>query len=406
LALTTSHPEGPVIHAESPDGLAPLSGSASGVDALCDTLAGGPGALSRRYGYWTGPRRMIPRTRIASGAVVALCLAGLVAGCSGNNPGGGLDATTPATAAPSATVTGSSSPPSPAQSSALAGSVLFFHNTLQADGGIYALRNGQITPWHLDSSLGLQSLVVSPQGNRIAYIASGHGDEGPLRVINANGTSTDVGPQTLENIYLPVWAPDGGSVLAVYNATPDEQHPRQDSWVRINVTSGAVTPVATPNGWFAAAISPDLNYAYMFNMAGSTTSVVAHLDGTAQTPIVTPAGTRLSYVLSVSPDGHHIIGQVQDRGAPYGGDAGRKFDGTIVDIRTGTTESPPIGDGVMSGYYRADGSAVLLVDTGGDGRTQAVLLVSSTGTVLGQEPVPATIAGDYTYTLLGYVPAG
>jgi hypothetical protein len=366
-----------MIHAASPAGPTPLSGSSPGVGRLSFSLVGGRGAPSRPDGYGTGLRRILTRTRIATSAAVALCLAGLVAGRSGKNPVGAPSATTPPAATPTATATGSSTTKPPAQSSTLAGTVLFLHSSLQADAGIYALRNGQISPWHPDSSRAfLQSAVVSPQGSRIAYIASGNGDEGPLRVISGTGTSADLGPQTLENYDLPVWAPDGGSVLAVYNASPDEQHPRQDSWVRINVTTGAMTPVNTPNGMLAVAISPDLSYAYGPDMASATTNLVAQLDGTEQTPAVLPAGKWLQ-VLSLSPDGHHVIGMLVDVGAPQGQPSRNIDANAIVDIRTGTVQPPPLGDGLWSGYYLADGSAVLLVYTGG-GTQAAVVLVSPT----------------------------
>jgi hypothetical protein len=345
---------------------------------------------------------MIPRPRTATGAIVLLSLAGLVAGCAAQKPSGdsaaGPGTTSRSASGPTASTTAGA--PQPGPSSALPGTVLFLDNSLQADAGIYALHNGQASLWHADNSIAfLQTAIVSSRGARIAYVASGNGDEGRLRMISGSGTPTDIGPQTLENAYLPVWAPDGGSVLAVYNAAPDEQHPRQDSWVRINVTSGAMTPMDAPSGWFVFAFSPDLNYVYMVS---STASVVAHLDGTGQTPVVRPAGKGLR-ILSLSPDGHHVIGDVEDLGGPQG-DAGRKMNANaIVDIRTGTVEPLPVGDGLLSGYYLADGSAVLQVSTGG---TQAVVLVSPSGAVLGQEPVPASVAGDYNYSLLGYVPAG
>jgi hypothetical protein len=347
-------------------------------------------------------RPVITRIRTATGAAILLSLAGLIAGCAGQQPAE-QSAAGPGTTSRSATVPTASSTvaaPPPQQSAGLPGTVLFLDDSMQADAGIYALRNGQVSLWHADKSMAFgQTAIVSPKGTRIAYVASGSGDEGSLRTISGTGSSADVGPQTLENAYLPVWAPDGGSVLAVYNATPDEQHPRQDSWVRINVASGAMTPVDAPSGWFVFSFSPDLNYVYM---TSSTASVVAHLDGTGQTPVVRPAGKGLG-ILSLSPDGHHVIGQVENLGGPQG-DAGRTMNANaIVDIRTGTAEPLPAGDGLRSGYYLADGSAVLLVDTGG---TQAVVLVSPSGSVLGQEPVPASVAGDDNYSLLGYVPAG
>jgi hypothetical protein len=233
----------------------------------------------------------------------------------------------------------------------------------------------------------VQSAVVSPQGTRIAYIAAGDGDNGPVQVVTGTGSSIALGPDTLTNTYLPMWAPDGGSVLAVDG----------NVWVRIAVPSGTVTPMSTPSGYLVSRYSPDLGYVLMSNASGA---VVAHADGSGPTPFLAPSGQKFHRVLSLSPNGHDVIADVEAPDYPTG-DASRAFSAnSIVDTRTGTVLAVPGGGTLHSGYYLANGDAVLRVRVGG---ADKVLLVSPTGSVLSQQTVPTSAAD---YALIGYIPAG
>jgi len=340
---------------------------------------------------------MIPRIRVAAGAAVALTLAGLGAGCATATPGTPSPTESGTSAAPGTVAAGVPSPGSDAGQtfSSAAGTALL----LSVDGdkpGLYDLRDGQLSLWYgSDSADFSQSAVVSPQGSRIAYVAT-PGDLGTLRVISGNGTSTDVGPNTVSNAFLPIWSPDGTSVVANVRSTADEQQPGDFSWMTINVTTGTATPMPAPGGYPISTYSPDLAYVLMGDASGLS---VAHANGSGVTPVVAPSGKALR-VLSLSPDGHHVVGTVKDPGGPQG-DAGRKSTANaIVDIRAGDQEAVPQGGDLESGYYLANGDAVLRVDRGG---TDTILLVSATNAVLAQQTVPAA-AKDYA--LIGYVPAG
>jgi len=333
---------------------------------------------------------MIPRIRMATGAAVLLAVAGLVAGCGGDKSPGNPSPTStrttdaPSTPAATASTTASTGGGGLAQ---VQGTVLLL-SFAGAQNGIYDLREGQLSLWYGNETFSFaQSAVVSPQGTRIAFIAVGDGDNGPLQVISGDGTYATLGPETLLSEFLPVWAPDGASVLAVDGP----------AWVRIAVPSGAVTPVNAPNGYTISKFSPDLGYALMADGSGA---VAAHVDGSGATPVVPPAGKKFHRILSLSPNGHDVIADVEPPDFP-GGDAARSYSANaIVDTRTGTVLAVPGGGTLTSGYYLANGDAILRVTAGG---ADTVLLVSPTGAVLSQQTVPPS-AKDYG--LIGYVPAG
>ncbi|HEX6968980.1 MAG TPA: hypothetical protein VF174_09260 [Micromonosporaceae bacterium] len=332
---------------------------------------------------------MIPRIRMAVVALSVLALAGLAAGCGGSKSPGGTSSTGPGpatataktSATPTATTAASGSGPLPG------GTVLLLSLTA-SNNGIYGLRDGQVSLWYGDNSFVFaQSAVVSPKGTLIAYIGAGDGDNGPLLVISGTGSSTALGPDTLTNIYLPMWAPDGQSVLAVDG----------DRWVRIAVPGGTVTPMSTPNGYHVSRYSPDLAYLLMANASGS---FVARADGSGATPLMAPAGKKFHRTLSLSPNGYDVIADVEAPDFPGGDPARALTANAIVDTRTGAVHTVPGGGDLRSGYYLANGDAILRVTVGG---TDKVLLVSPTGAVLAQQTVPANAAD---YALIGYIPAG
>jgi hypothetical protein len=322
----------------------------------------------------TRPRRV---------AVLAILLA--ATGCSSPTP-----TDPPFPGASETTVAAPSLPPSPTAAPAPAANIdgtLFFLG-VGAAGGIYYLHDNVLTLAISDSSFGFyQSATMSPNGQKLAWIlADGAGGTGQLRVQTYGGGTVTIGPTTISNLYLPQWSSDSTSVIVGYGAT---------TWGRLNVTSGAITPLTSASGCCFGIFSPDGAYAILGS--GGSTSVV-HADGSGPVPVLVPAGQVYSRIQSLSPDGRHVIALLRPTGSP-GGDAARSLAANaIVDTVTGATVPVPGGGELRGGFYRADGNAVLRVGGGGGDR---VRLVSPAGAVLDEVVVPP---GAANHLLLGYAP--
>jgi len=333
---------------------------------------------------------MTPRTRVAALAATLIALVAVTA-CSANAPGSPGTSTSPAASTPAAAPSGpASSAPTSAPAQAVTGNIdgtLFFLGTGQA-GGIYYLHNNTLTLAISDPSFGFyQSATMSPDGQKLAWVlADAAGGTGQLRVQTYGGGTVTIGPSTISNLAAPQWSADSTSVIVGYGGS---------NVGRLNVTTGAITPLTSASGCCFGVFSPDGAYAVLRN--GATTSVV-HADGSSPVPALAPAGQVFSRIQSLSPDGRHVIALLRPTGSP-GGDAARALAANaIVDTVIGSLEPMADGGVLRGGFYRADGNAVLRVNVGG---TDRVRLVSPAGAVLDEVTVPPAAAN---HLLLGYAP--
>ena len=326
-------------------------------------------------------------TRLRRVAVLAALLTATAAtGCSSPTP---TDPPFPDTSETTASAS-APAPPSPTAAPVPAANIdgtLFFLG-VGAAGGIYYLHNNVLTLAISDSSFGFyQSATMSPDGQKLAWVlADGAGGTGQLRVQTYGGGTVTIGPSTISNLAAPQWSADSTSVIVGYGGS---------NVGRLNVTTGAITPLTSASGCCFGVFSPDGAYAVLRN--GATTSVV-HADGSSPVPAAAPAGQVFSRIQSLSPDGRHVNALLRPTGSP-GGDAARALAANaIVDTVTGS--SVPMADGgvLRGGFYRADGNAVLRVNVGG---TDRVRLVSPAGAVLDEVTVPPAAAN---HLLLGYAP--
>ena len=322
-------------------------------------------------------------TAVAAGLAALLSASACGGGSPGGTPSPGASESAPAPTTPAGPAS-----PTPAPPAANIDGTLFFLG-VGAAGGIYYLHNNILTLAISDASFGFyQSATISPDGQKLAWVlADSAGGTGQLRVQTYGGGTVTIGPSTINNAYTPQWSADSTSVIVGYGGS---------SWGRLNVTSGAITPMPSASGCCFGVFSPDGAFAVLRN--GANTSV-AHADGSSPVPALAPAGQVFSRIQSLSPDGHHVIALLKSSGSP-GGDAGRALGANaIVDTVTGTYV--PIGDGgeLRGGFYRADGNAVLRVIIGGADR---VRLVSPAGAVLDEVIVPPTAVN---HLLLGYAPS-
>jgi hypothetical protein len=326
-------------------------------------------------------------TRPIRVAAIAASLIALVAmtACGGSPSG------TPSLGASGSTEpTASGSPASPTTAPVSVANIdgtLFFLG-VGAAGGIYYLHNNTLTLAVSDASFGFfQSATTSPDGKKLAWILSDSaGGTGQMRVQTYGGGSVTIGPATINNGYPPQWSADSSSMIVGYGPS---------GWGRLNVTTGAITPMPSASGCCFGVFSPDGTYAILRN--GLNTSIV-HADGSSPVPALAPSGQVFSRIQSLSPDGHHVIALLKPAGQP-GGDAARVLGANaIVDTVTGTYV--PIADGgtLRGGFYLADGNAVLRVIIGGADR---VRLVSQAGAVLDEVIVPPAAVN---HLLLGYAP--
>ncbi len=331
---------------------------------------------------------MTPRQRVAIGA--ALIAAAARSGCGGGTPGGGTPTESPAASISPDDALGTASPSAPAEPAAQLDGTVFMLAIGSTNGAIhYLYKTGVLTLVHPDTSFAFfQSVTMSPNGKRIAYIdADGASAPGPMIVqTEYGGPPTTIGPSTINNGYLPQWAPDSNSMIVAYGS---------GSYGRLNVTTGTLTPITSASGCCFGRFSPDQNYAILQN--GTTISVV-NADGSSPVPALAPSGQVFNRIQSLSPDGHTVIALLKAPGEPSG-DAGRSLGANaIVDTATGTSKPIPGGGTLRGGFYLADGNAVLRVTAGG---VDKIVLASPAGAVLDEFTVPAAAAD---MALMGYAP--
>src|SRR5262249_21982965 len=155
----------------------------------------------------------------------------------------------------------------------------------------------------------------------------------------------------------------------------------QRGW--LNLTSAIITdvPSASPYNW--SLFSPDTAYALQNTNTGAWR--VVHGDGTSPVGAHAPAGKEFNRVLSLSPDGKHVIALLKTPGDPSG-DVTRVFAANaIVEVTSGTSEAIPGGGTLHGGFYLPDGNLVLREIIGG---VDTVVLASPAGAVLGKTAVP------------------
>jgi hypothetical protein len=325
-------------------------------------------------------------TRLRRVAVLAVLL--VTTGCSSPTP---TDPPFPdASETTAAELTTPAAPASPTAAPAPAANIdgTLFLLGVGAAGGIYYLHNNVLTLAISDASFGFyQSATMSPDGQKLAWIPTdAAGGTGQLRVQTYGGGTVTIGPSTISNLYPPQWSADSTSVIVGYGA---------GTWGRLNVTSGAITPLTSASGCCFGVFSPDGAYAILRN--GTNTSVV-HADGSGPVPAQVPAGQVYSRIQSLSPDGRHVIALLRATGSPAGDAARSLAANAIVDTVTGATVPVAGGGELRGGFYRADGNAVLRVTAAGGDR---VRLVSPAGAVLDEVVMPPAAAN---HLLLGYAP--
>jgi hypothetical protein len=238
---------------------------------------------------------MIPRTRIAVAAVV-LCLAGLVGGCSGKNPGGGLGATTPVTATPT-------TPTALDAASAGVGEGMAVQRRWvlpapYATNGIAADNSGGL--W---ISEGTPSTVKVPSG------AIGHLDQrGQL--------STYPLPPTLTPGQI-VADPDGTQWYTLTEGDPYSTNSRHGIGWR--GSDGSLRQVWFPAGEWADSIAIDAGRGLWFVVSNNGDKPYGHLDANATMVEYTVTGldNQLANTIVAGPTGTVWLNVLQGGGANH-----------------------------------------------------------------------------------------
>jgi len=331
---------------------------------------------------------MTPLTKVAALAASLIALVS-VSACGSGSPGGSPSPGASDSAAPSASTgpsAGATTPAAPAPPTAISGTLFFLG--IGAGGGVYYLHSGTLTLAISDASFGFyQSAIMSPNGQRLAWIPNDSaGGTAQLRVQTYGGGIVNIGPSTINNVYTPQWKADSSAVVVSYGT---------GQFGQLNVTTGTLTPIPLPAGTGFGVWAPDWNHAIL---GSGGTANVALPNGSSPVPVVAPAGQKLSRIQSLSNDAHHVIALVKPVGSPDGDAARTLAANSIVDTTTGAIV--PLSDGatIKSGFYRADGTAVLRVTAGG---VDQVRIVSAAGVILSTANVPAAAA---SLVLMGYAP--
>jgi hypothetical protein len=329
-------------------------------------------------------QRMTPRLRSALIAVIALAAVGLTGCGKTNNPPSNI----PGSSEPpgvSATPVATPTITAPPAGAGLSGTLLFLGTGNQA-GGVYYSHNGNWTYVIPETSFEFyQSVTFSSDGKRFAWVP---GAQAQLRVNTENNPPPqNIGPSTISSDFTPQFSQDGNLVFVAYGSG-------QRGW--LNLTSATITavPSASPYNW--SLFSPDTAYAVQNSNTGAWR--VVHADGTSPVGAQAPAGKEFNRILSLSPDGHHVIALLKNPGDPSG-DVTRVFAANaIVEVTSGTSQAVPGGGLLHGGFYLLNGNLVLRESIGG---VDTVVLASPAGVVLGKAAVPGQGA---SFPLLGYIP--
>ncbi len=268
-------------------------------------------------------------------------------------------------------------PPAPVPTR-LDGTLVFLGGGGERAGEIWGLSG--TNPLRLRRDVDYQTVAVSPDGSRYAWIADGR-----LTVAEESDPARAVGPSGLDPAFVPQWSPDGGSLIVRTGGT---------SFGRVDLSSGELAGLGDQP---YAAFSVDGGKTAIYGDPARGEWTVAGADG-ATAPVVPPPFRQYSRFQSLAPDGRHVVALLRGFTEPVPGDGRRIEANAIVDILTGSVLPVPGGGTVRQGFFRADGGAVLRVS---EGIADRVLLVSPDGSVSDRVDLPASVSD---LALLTYLP--
>jgi TolB protein len=236
--------------------------------------------------------------------------------------------------------------------------------------------------------------TVSPDGQRVAWVDSGDGnDPGALTVANVDGSGQHVLLNGATIACEPSWSPDGNEVYAMM-VTASAAHQ-----VYVNVGSGQTTPVPRDIGCHMVWSGDGQSIAYA---DGQGHIVTAHADGSSRRNVpnlgVQVGGRRSFTVLSLSAHGGLAAINVHTGDRPDGDIVRILFVNEIVDTATGATRRLPVSGELLQAYFLPAGG--LLVRVRDQSGIHDVLVSHDLSSVLFRADEPPALASS---VLLAYI---